>query len=99
MSHLGSPFTFYQAVIPPMLRVQEKAGGEFGFLDSFPFPYFNFIFQAALSWMNPAFSCRLRGSHELTDLPAGSLQRIPGEQFAATLFLIYIADPNDGLLR
>ena len=49
--------------------------------------------------MNLVNIFRLTQRRKLSEEGAGSLQTPAGELFAVTLFLIYIADPNDGLLR
>lgn len=49
--------------------------------------------------MNLSNIFRLTGRRKLSGERAGSLQTPAAELFAVTLFLIYIADPNDGLLR
>lgn len=42
---------------------------------------------------------RLAEKRNVSEGRAGSLHTRAEELFAVTLFLIYIADPNDGLLR
>jgi hypothetical protein len=49
--------------------------------------------------MNLVNIFRLTRRRDVSQERASSLQTPAGELFAATLFLIYIADPNDGLLR
>ena len=41
----GIPLYISSSRYPPVLRVQETAGGASEFLDNSPFPIFNFIFR------------------------------------------------------
>lgn len=93
---LWNPTFHPTKLLLPVLRVQKAPGRAWEFSVNSPFPISNFILRLLFAgWAQPC----LPGSPELTDLAAGTLQRIPSTQFPATLFLIYIADPNDGLLR